>query len=447
LLRLKIPRQFFTTKVKPNYLSNAWKSKGSHAFFQRMTRIARHYGLSPQSMMDSLRQFTELLDKFNCTATFPIPAVILHRYASSIRKYYNSKIEFAIHGYAHNTYSSLDQGSIKSQINRAIEVFINTGFSPKGFRSPYLSRNSYLHKIAYEAGLSYISNQPYLWNIVEVPDDLSVKIESRKRILDFYNPWISDERPSIPRINHNIIDIPVSLPDDEILVDRLQGMTGLVIKIWLKMLELSYQRGELLTIQLHPERICVCRDCLKILLSEAQTLTPKVWIASLAEISAWWKSLNQAKAHISIDEDSTYHFDLCASNDVCILVRGVEITAPVKPFTDGFHLVNTSSFTLRSSHYPIIGISARTSSSLTNFLRQQGFIVEEAHGSRPYSIYLDRPSYDELQENSVLDYIADIPHPLIKLSRWPDGAQSALAITGDIDALTLWDYGFRLFDR
>jgi hypothetical protein len=29
------------------------------------------------------------------------------------------------------------------------------------------------------------------------------------------------------------------------------------------------------------------------------------------------------------------------------------------------------------------------------------------------------------------------------LGRWPHNTGSALAITGDIDALTLWDYGLR----
>jgi hypothetical protein len=30
------------------------------------------------------------------------------------------------------------------------------------------------------------------------------------------------------------------------------------------------------------------------------------------------------------------------------------------------------------------------------------------------------------------------------LGLWPAGARSALAVTGDIDALTLWDFGLRL---
>jgi hypothetical protein len=37
------------------------------------------------------------------------------------------------------------------------------------------------------------------------------------------------------------------------------------------------------------------------------------------------------------------------------------------------------------------------------------------------------------------------PAPLVKLGRWPDGAKSALCLTGDLDALSLVDYLSRVF--
>ena len=37
--------------------------------------------------------------------------------------------------------------------------------------------------------------------------------------------------------------------------------------------------------------------------------------------------------------------------------------------------------------------------------------------------------------------------PLVRLGRWPNGARSALCVTGDIDALTIWDYGLRFLGR
>jgi len=42
--------------------------------------------------------------------------------------------------------------------------------------------------------------------------------------------------------------------------------------------------------------------------------------------------------------------------------------------------------------------------------------------------------------------IEKAPGPLVRVWRWPDGARSALAATGDIDALTLRDFVVRSWE-
>ena len=59
-------------------------------------------------------------------------------------------------------------------------------------------------------------------------------------------------------------------------------------------------------------------------------------------------------------------------------------------------------------------------------------------------IYLERPDFRPEDERSLLAQIEMGDWLLLRLGRWPDGAYSALCITGDIDALTMWDYGLRL---
>jgi hypothetical protein len=80
-------------------------------------------------------------------------------------------------------------------------------------------------------------------------------------------------------------------------------------------------------------------------------------------------------------------------------------------------------------------------------LRQQGYIVEVNHESHRYSCYFDQTEFAAKDERSLLAQIEGTDRPLVRLGRWPNGARSALAITGDIDALTLWDYGLRFFER
>jgi hypothetical protein len=48
------------------------------------------------------------------------------------------------------------------------------------------------------------------------------------------------------------------------------------------------------------------------------------------------------------------------------------------------------------------------------------------------------------------DWIAAIeasPGPLVRYAPWPNGARSALCVSGDLDALSLLDYASRLWVR
>ncbi|MDI9546097.1 MAG: hypothetical protein QM346_00715, partial [Chloroflexota bacterium] len=60
-----------------------------------------------------------------------------------------------------------------------------------------------------------------------------------------------------------------------------------------------------------------------------------------------------------------------------------------------------------------------------------------------HAYFLDRQQFSALDERPLLAEIEDGDRPLVRLGRWPRGARSALVVTGDIDALTLWDYGLR----
>ena len=88
-------------------------------------------------------------------------------------------------------------------------------------------------------------------------------------------------------------------------------------------------------------------------------------------------------------------------------------------------------------------MSPASSPYLLSFLRQQGYIVERAENAGSHSFYLDRPQFGLEDERALLSLIEQGDFPLVRLGRWPNGAQSALCVTGDIDALSVWDYGLR----
>ncbi len=84
---------------------------------------------------------------------------------------------------------------------------------------------------------------------------------------------------------------------------------------------------------------------------------------------------------------------------------------------------------------------------MLGFLRQQGYIVQVSDHSRDYTIYLDQTNFAPQDERPLLAQIEENAKALVRLGRWPNGAYSALCVTGDIDALTVWDYALRILGR
>jgi peptidoglycan/xylan/chitin deacetylase (PgdA/CDA1 family) len=392
--------------------------------------------------------FTQTLRQFDCGATFPLTAVVLKRNSDTIAKYLDQDVEFAVHGYVHIDYSPLAPEEQRAHLRHARDVFADEGITAVGFRSPYLSAGPHLYAAASAAGFSYVSNQPIIWDALEQDAFTPSTYASYEQALAFYDPWQVNKRPSVPRLRGQLVEIPVSLPDDEILLDRLDGEAkGLVEKAWRRILRQSYQRGELFTIQLHPERIAGCVEGLSAVLDEARTLTPPVWVARLNEIATWWRA--RADATVSVTERHNGGFDLRVDgpNGTAVLIRDVETDAPTTPWANGYQKVQSTAFTVHTSQRPFLGLSPATPPKLGRFLQQQGYVFEINEESHHYPCYLDETDFEAGHERALLDQIEEGDHPLVRLGRWPNGARSALAVTGDIDALTLWDYGLRVLGK
>ena len=433
--------------MKTNPITLAARAKGPFGLFLRARSIAGRYGLTSAKMDQALSCYTEVLHRFDCGASFPITAVTLKRHSNTIAKYLDLNIEFAVHGYTHTNYGKLAPEAQLAHLQLAREIFTKVGITPMGFRSPYLSRDDNLYSAIEEAGFSYMSNQPFLWDALENSTLDPSTSAGYERALAFYDPWRASERLSLPRQEGQLVEIPVSLPDDEIMIERLGGANGLVKKTWLRILSQTYQLGELFTLQLHPERIAHCVEGLSAVLTEARELTPGVWIARLDEIAAWWKARAGATIEVSEADDGECRCTVSGPSGTTVLARAVEVYAPSLPWTNGYREVKATRFAFKSPLRPLIGLSPSTSIVLVSFLRQQGYIFETSQERERYTYYIDQADFNINQEHSVLAQIEGSGCPLLRLGRWPNGAQSTLAITGDIDALTLWDFGLRMVGK
>ena len=102
-------------------------------------------------------------------------------------------------------------------------------------------------------------------------------------------------------------------------------------------------------------------------------------------------------------------------------------------------------FQVEGARAPIVGVSRRSPPDVQRLLREEGLPFEVAEDAAAYGAYVDVTT-DRWTESDVLDAIDRSSGPLVRLWRWPREARSALAVSGDIDALTLFDFAVRSWE-
>jgi peptidoglycan/xylan/chitin deacetylase (PgdA/CDA1 family) len=408
-----------------------------------------------------MAHFAKTVSQFDGSATFPITTVALARSKGVVEKYQAHNIEFAVHGYYHIDHTRLSLDKQLAQLANARRLFDERGVTCSGFRSPYLRWSADTIAALSQAAFLYDGSQALAWDVVD-----GVETAAYRRVLDFYGALSATHYPALPHWDNGLVRIPYCLPDDEALIDRLQLTTAESMnKLWLAILDRTYDLGELFTLGLHPERIRLCETPLVETLRAARALSPGVWIARLDEIARWWKARTEASVTVLATREvggtsaagwdspaaatgdsrevQELYLDVDGPDGVTILARGVEVLSPARSWDGVYQRVEGAEIWLRAARRPFIGVSPSSSPYLTSFLRQQGYIVEQTASSQTHTIYLDRPQFDYADERRLLAQIEQSDAPLVRLGRWPYGTRSALCITGDIDALTIWDYGLR----
>ena len=292
-------------------LSYSLKTKGFKKTFNRVGSLVARYGLSSSRMEKNIIDFINFIERYDARATFPITAKTLEHHADFIKGLQNQRIEYAIHGYTHVDYSKLNAEYQNKDIKEAIAVFKKCGITPYGFRGPYLQSNEDTLKALKENGLIYDSSTAIHGSVV--PEEFLKKEDhSYNLALKLYRSNSSKSLPK-PYIVDGLVRIPVSLPDDEMLIDRLNIRNQkLLAGIWSKLLYRSNEQGSVFVLQLHPERIQLALDSLGILLEESTKMD--IWVTSLKELSTYWMNKK------SIPDN--YKSVFCITGDIDIISLG-----------------------------------------------------------------------------------------------------------------------------
>ncbi len=424
-------------------ISVAIKGKGFSKFLNRAIDLGKRYGFSSNKMDQNLIQFVNILDQYKCGATFPITGIVLKRNIRTILNYLPSNIEFAVHGFYHIDQTLLTSTELEGDLMRAKDLYQENRIECRGFRSPYLRANEITLEALKQSGYNYDSSQAIF---LEVGGEFET--ESYQKAKDFYRAIPASDFPVLPYWENGMLRIPYCLPDDEALVERFRlDSDELISALWLVILDKTYKSGELFTLGLHPERISHCQKGINEVLKTARSYNPKVWIARLDEIAEWWTALKQTKVSLTAIEKNHLHIRVTGPDELSLMVRNVAVAEPSFEWNKGVQIITGNEVSVRSNQIPFIGVPMEASSRLINFLRQQGFIVEKTADPEKYSFYLGQTEVDRKNERKLLNEISKGDFPLVRIGRWPNGAQSALSVTGDIDAITINDYIMRLIGR
>jgi peptidoglycan/xylan/chitin deacetylase (PgdA/CDA1 family) len=405
---------------------------------ERGRKIVDRYGIRSSKAQKRLLDCIEILAAHGCFPTLPTPGRVARRSPEFFRELQSAGTELAVHGYDHVDFRSLTLEQARTQLTRAMQSFTDAGIEFSGFRCPYLSFTDELLDAVPTDLLQYGSNDAILWGgraaeITADQDGLG------RGLRELYRAEPAESTVAVPRFKGQLLEIPAALPDDLQLYDALDlGEEG-VAAAWSDVLERTHSRGEVFTVLFHPEAFFEVRAPLESLLTSARSATPGVWLARLREINEWWRE----KAAFTWERDASAIVLNC-SDRATVLLRDLDGNGATRPWRGLYRVLDGRRVPIGDA-YPFVGIAPGVSAEVTAFLRDQGYLVYEGESPGRCTVLIEPSTVQGLaNEVELLDFVDSSRGPLVRFWRWPNEAGSALSLTGDLDALSLVDYGLRL---
>jgi len=432
------------------YLGFVIRTKGLIGFILRIGMLIKRFDIFGNKMRNAVLKIEQFGKKYKYRPTIIVPALVLKRHRKLLRHLSNANLEFAIHGYTHKNFKPLGLHEQVSEIQKAKDVFNELEMPAYGFRAPYLSWNDYTNEAVEKSQLLWESNETIIWNGFRNFRVSKSRYFKESAVHELYEPLDAEKNAAIPRLEGKIIRIPVALPDDEILVDRLGIKDSEKIgQLWIEIMEDTYERGGVFVLQLHPERFRICQEAMEALLQRAVYYKPSIWITSMREIAEWWKEKSQFQFTFEAIPKRGYRVRCECTDRAIILCRNLSSGASKAPFYQDYSVIEDREFYIESENLkPCIGVHPRCSKMIREFLTDEGFCYEVSDKNSEYSLFFDEcETFARKDEMDLLSRIAENPNPIVRYWRWPAGMKSAFVTTHDLDSVTITDFLLRLFGR
>jgi peptidoglycan/xylan/chitin deacetylase (PgdA/CDA1 family) len=440
-----------------NLVSFSIKTKGIYTFGRRLWTVFTRFGFSEARIKRALHTIVDSLQPYNTTPTFYIPAVVLRRHTRLIRNLVNSGVEIGIHAYVHNDYRTLSKGEQYKQIEKATGIFKRNLIPYQGFRNPYLGWTTETLEVLAAIGFTYESNEAVIHDVIDL-DSLSPVIRGGfEKSLSLFQAIPCSLYTLRPHFEGELLRIPTCIPDDEMVFDRLRIAEAREVgNIWCKIMQRVYDLGGLYVLNLHPERGVLCQSALSRLLSYARNRPLPVWFARIEDIAKWWKERSQFRIHITPQVPHFWQVDITCTSSATLLGRNLTIVnQSMVNWVEPDSCIQARTFIVDAERCPCLALSPETPTEILDFLLEQGYPTvyctrEESH---LYALYLDLPNGlgtardEQIRQCSTLVLrIEQLEAPFLHFSCWPDGNRAALAISGDIDSVTVQDFFLRVIE-
>lgn len=431
------------------FINHVIETKGLAHSLERSAQVFYRYSFGRKRFSDMMSCLEKNLGPAGIKVTFCVTASLLETHLPFLEAFRDMGHEFAAHGYFHTNMKRKSLGEQREILSMSYEAFEKLRMQVYGFRCPYLSYNDNTIEALRESPFIWTSNNVVFWDGFIGDDPASgARLAKLGRL---YSTSSSEKFISVPaRIGH-LIDIPITAPDDEMLLERCRIRdAGEIARIWNGVFLKVYARGELFHLLFHPERFRHIEAPMRMTAEAAREMTPGVWFTTLNELTVWWERRAYSRWQLDDRPDGGLDIGFTGPLEATILVktsaawkaglvRGLYSRARLSADGEARRVESAEGW----RH--IVQLSRRCSPDVERFLVEEGFITRRVDYPHRNGLYIDGfERFDASEKLMLLDLVDGSNFPLLRLWRWPHNAQCAFTISSDVDSIDLPDF-FRRF--
>src|SRR5579884_799130 len=407
------------------------QSRGPRNAMHRLPTIISRFGVSAGKSRRQLERLTSILDRHGVRATLPVTAVTARRNPEVLHWLRDRGVEIAAHGFVHNDFSAVTSRRQWEDVFRARDELAALGLPVRGWRCPYSRWNADTLLALKASGFDYDATPVYAWPAFDAEGIEMTPAERAdyERVCSLFGVRDASRSAVLPQEIDGLVQIPMSIPQDEDMVDRLGLSQDQMTRVWLRVLHDSRELRELFVICLHPERVEICSEALDATLREATSLSD-VWVPTLGEISDWWRARSQATIEVSPNGgNGSWQVRVAALASASLMLGDRK-------------LPTSGRVTIEATEKPVVTFGPQWPQEALDRVRGAGYIVERDSDGRGVDPATFASPNDD--PGTIIRMLNQHQDRLLRLQPWPSGYRSCLAVSGDIDALTLFDFAMRL---